>query len=115
MAAWRSAALCGCRTTADMSPTLAKVAGAIQRQVSQSMHVWSTKKGPGLFSGRGARRASLSWRRPPWARAASRWRRRGPAGGRRGPAAGGGFEAVAEIIVAAQRATGGTTLQRGRE
>lgn len=52
-AAWRSGEpLSGCTDVADAPLIAVKVSGAIQRQVSQSMHVWSTYIGPETFSGR---------------------------------------------------------------
>jgi hypothetical protein len=41
----------GCLVTADMPSAKSKVSGAIQRHVSQLMHVWSTKKFPSTFCG----------------------------------------------------------------
>jgi hypothetical protein len=53
-AATLPSAVVGCWCTADCSPTLLKVSGAMRRHVSQSMQVWSTKKEPSTFSLRGS-------------------------------------------------------------
>src|SRR2546423_9204399 len=47
----RSATDFGCDLTKDVSVASPNTAGAICRQASQSMHVESTKKSPGTFSG----------------------------------------------------------------
>ena len=47
----RSAAATGWALTKDVPGASPKTAGAICRQVSQSMQVESTKKSPGVFSG----------------------------------------------------------------
>lgn len=54
IAAMRSSRLSGCFTTELPFPTRENDSGAIQRHVSQSMHVWSTKNCPPTLPSRGS-------------------------------------------------------------
>ena len=68
--AWRAARSsgspgAGCDATADFMPARAKVPGAIQRHVSQSMQLSSTNRFPGAFSSRRGEPTARARVRPP--------------------------------------------------